>query len=78
MWFSQEAEPAFKLHLLDAATSFLVRWLSRVRDAAAAAGNTAAARHGLHEEVRSPQACWFLVLDVDSEYGSVVCSKSDL
>lgn len=47
----QEAEPAFKLHLLGAATSFLIRWLVRVRDAAASAGTTAAARHGLQEQV---------------------------
>ncbi len=50
----QEAEPAFKLHLLGAVTSFLVRWLIRVRDAAASAGTTAAARHGLQEQV----CCW--------------------
>ena len=57
MYCVQEAEPSFKLHLLGAATTFLVRWLVRVRDAAAAAGTTAAARHGLHEQVRTCDQC---------------------
>ena len=42
----------FKLHLLDAATSFLVSWQEGVRAAAEAAGSSAAARHGLHEQRR--------------------------
>jgi len=49
---SQASDPEFKLHLLAAATALLVRWQSGVRAAAEAAGSSASARQGLHEQRR--------------------------
>ena len=48
----QVSDDGFKLHLLDATTSFLLHWQSGVRAAAEAAGSSAASRHSLHQKRR--------------------------